>query len=101
MNTRGLKIEFIRMRSPSKAPPVFRFVGSTETIAIFLSLKSIRKRRTSSSTNEDFPAPPVPVIPRTGVLIFCFSISGAMKFLRMGSNSFSLFSAHEIIRAIA
>ena len=62
------------MRSPSKAPPVFLFVGSTETMAMLLSLKSIRKRRTSSSTSEDFPAPPVPVIPKTGTTFLSFFI---------------------------
>ena len=36
-------------------------------IASRLSLKSIKKRRTNSSTKEDLPAPPVPVIPNTGV----------------------------------
>ena len=44
---------FIRIRSPNKAPPVLRLDGSTETIANFLSLKSIKKRRTNSSTNDD------------------------------------------------
>ena len=34
-----------------------------------LSGKSIRKRRTSSSTSDDLPDPPVPVIPRTGVFV--------------------------------
>ncbi len=60
---------FIRIRSPSKAPPVFLFEGSTETTAKRFSGKSKRKRRTNSSTIELFPAPPVPVIPRIGVLI--------------------------------
>ena len=61
-------IEFIRIRSPNKAPPVLRFDGSTETTAICFVGKSIKKRRTNSSTNEDFPEPPVPVIPKTGTL---------------------------------
>ena len=60
-------MEFIRIRSPNSAPPVFRLEGSTETTAIFLSVKSTRKRRTNSSTKDDFPAPPVPVIPNTGI----------------------------------
>ena len=58
---------FIRIRSPNNAPPVLRFDGSTEMIAMFLSLKSTVNRRTNSSTNDDLPAPPVPVIPSTGV----------------------------------
>jgi len=37
-----------------------------------LSSKSTKKRRTNSSTKEDLPAPPVPVIPKTGVFIFLF-----------------------------
>ena len=67
MYTRSLLMEFMRMRSPNKAPPVLRFEGSTETTAICLSVKSIKKRRTNSSTKDDFPEPPVPVIPSTGI----------------------------------
>ena len=63
---------FIRIRSPSKAPPVFLFEGSTDINPIVFSGKSIKKRRTNSSTNDDLPAPPVPVIPRTGILEFLF-----------------------------
>ena len=63
---------FIRIRSPSNAPPVFLLDGSTETKPIVFSGKSIKKRRTNSSTKDDFPAPPVPVIPRTGVLFVSF-----------------------------
>ncbi len=66
MKTRGVSIEFMRMRSPSKAPPVRWRVGSTERMAMSLSGKSRRKRRTSSSVRELLPAPPVPVMPRTG-----------------------------------
>ena len=66
MYTRGLEMLFIRIRSPSKAPPVFFLEGSTETTATVLSGNSCRKRRTISSVIEDFPAPPVPVMPRTG-----------------------------------
>ena len=63
----GPRIAFMRMRSPSSAPPVLRRVGSTERIAIFsLSSWSRRKRRTSSSVSELLPAPPVPVMPSTG-----------------------------------
>ncbi len=60
--------EFIRIRSPSSAPPPRRRVGSTAITAIrSLSCWSTRNRRTSSSVSEDFPEPPVPVIPSTGV----------------------------------
>ena len=61
---------FILILSPSNAPPVLRFDGSTDIIPIVLFGKSIKNRLTNSSTVDDFPEPPVPVIPRTGVLIF-------------------------------
>ncbi|GBE24613.1 hypothetical protein BMS3Bbin02_00888 [bacterium BMS3Bbin02] len=54
------------MRSPSSAPPVRRFEGSTESTATVLVVYAARNRRTSSSTSDDFPAPPVPVMPSTG-----------------------------------
>ena len=57
---------FILIRSPNKAPPVFLFEGSTETIPMVFSGKSIKNLRTSSSTKLDLPEPPVPVIPNTG-----------------------------------
>ena len=60
---------FILILSPSKAPPVLRLEGSTDTIAMVLLGKSIKNRLTNSSTNEDLPAPPVPVIPKTGILV--------------------------------
>ena len=59
----------MRIRSPSRAPPVFLFEGSTETTAKRFSGKSNKNRRTNSSTIELFPAPPVPVIPKIGVAI--------------------------------
>ncbi len=65
---------FIRILSPKSAPPVFLFDGSTEIKPIVFSGKSIKKRRTNSSTKEDFPAPPVPVIPKTGVLESLFLV---------------------------
>jgi hypothetical protein len=40
--------------------------GSTEMMAMVLSGKCSRYRRTSSSTSDDLPEPPVPVMPRTG-----------------------------------
>ena len=95
--TRSLFMAFIRIRSPNKAPPVFLFDGSTETIAICLSSKSIKKRRTNSSTKEDLPEPPVPVIPRTGTSFFtdssrtCFNTSAYFS---------GKFSAAEIACAI-
>ena len=72
MYTRSLLIAFIRIRSPSSAPPVLRLDGSTEINPICFSGKSIRNLRTNSSTRDDFPAPPVPVIPSTGVSEFSF-----------------------------
>ncbi len=64
--TRPLLIAFIRILSPNNAPPVFRLDGSTEIIANFLFGKSLKKRLTNSSTKDDFPEPPVPVIPSMG-----------------------------------
>ncbi|MNL47783.1 hypothetical protein D3C87_1705890 [compost metagenome] len=66
MYTLLLLIAFMRIRSPNNAPPVLRLDGSTDIIASVLSLTSIKKRLTNSSTREDLPDPPVPVIPRTG-----------------------------------
>ena len=55
------------MRSPSSAPPPRRRVGSmARTATRSLSSWSSRSRRSSSSVSEDFPEPPVPVMPRTG-----------------------------------
>lgn len=61
----------MRILSPSNAPPVLRFDGSTDMIPIFFPGKSIKNLRINSSTSDDFPAPPVPVIPRL-VLVFQF-----------------------------
>ncbi len=91
-------IEFIRILSPNKAPPVFLLDGSTETTAIVLSVKSTKNRRTNSSTKEDFPEPPVPVIPKTGVLD---SFAKAAILSKTVFASSAKFSAAEIIRAIA
>ena len=68
--TLGDLIEFILILSPSRAPPVFLLDGSTEIIAISFFSKSNINLLTSSSTSEDLPAPPVPVIPKTGVFDF-------------------------------
>ena len=63
----GCSIAFIRMRSPSSAPPDLRRDGSIEMIAIFSASRwSSRNRRTSSSVSELLPAPPVPVMPSAG-----------------------------------
>ena len=72
MYTRSELIAFMRMRSPNKAPPVFLLEGSTEIKPIVFCGKSIKKRLTNSSTKDDFPEPPVPVIPKTGIVDFLF-----------------------------
>jgi hypothetical protein len=65
----GWPMAFMRMRSPSSAPPVRLREGSTATTAIFtLSFWSRRRRRISSSVRLDLPEPPVPVMPRVGTL---------------------------------
>ena len=63
-----------------------------------LSVKSNKNLRTNSSTNDDLPAPPVPVIPSTGVFMGCLvdwfiSVSTVL-------NASGSFSAAEIKRAI-
>ena len=96
--TRSFFMEFIRILSPNSAPPVLRLEGSTETTAISLSVKSIKKRRTNSSTKEDLPEPPVPVIPNTGI-----DLASAMVLILFRISVFcsGKFSAAEITRAIA
>ena len=90
-------MEFIRILSPKSAPPVFFLEGSTETIAIFCSGFERKKRRTNSSVKEDFPAPPVPVIPIIGILeSLAFS---SIAFTRSGLSS-EKFSTAEITSAI-
>ena len=69
---------FMRMRSPSKAPPVFRLEGSTEMMATRRSSKSRINRRTSSSTSEDLPAPPV-VSMSTADSFACYGTDITMK----------------------
>ncbi len=60
---------FMRMRSPSSAPPLLRRLGSMLMTAMCsASCWSSRKRRISSSVRLLLPAPPVPVMPSTGVL---------------------------------
>ena len=58
--------EFIRIRSPSSAPPVFSLVGSVARRATLVPGLSLWIRSMISSMSELFPAPPVPVIPTTG-----------------------------------
>ena len=67
-------MEFIRILSPNSAPPVFFLEGSTEITAIVLSVKLLRYRLAISSVTLLFPAPPVPVIPRTGRCWFFLSV---------------------------
>ena len=103
MKTRGPfchgLIAFMRMRSPSRAPPLLRRDGSIEITATrgvsFWSSRMItgtravslsrRRRRISSSVRDDLPAPPVPVMPSTGTLraaadFLTAAISGASAF---------------------
>ena len=75
--------------SPNKAPPVFLLEGSTEIIAKFLFLKSCKKRLTNSSTKDDFPAPPVPVIPKTGILNFSTLVLISLRISKLLSPKFS------------
>ena len=80
-NTRSPSRLFIRIRSPSSAPPPLRRVGSTAITATrSLSCWSTRKRRTSSSVSEDLPEPPVPVMPSTGAWLraaACWMVSSS------------------------
>ena len=66
-------------------------------MAMFLSLKSNKNLRTNSSTKLLLPAPPVPVIPKTGV--FNFFASWVIP-ARSDLFSFGKFSAADITRAI-
>ena len=93
-----LLIEFIRILSPKRAPPVLLFEGSTDTIAIFLSLKSIKNLLTNSSTKEDLPAPPVPVIPNTGASMASAILCTSAK---SSADSSGKFSAADINLAMA
>ena len=60
---------FILIRSPSNAPPVFFFEGSTDITAIVFVENLCKYLLTISSVTEDLPAPPVPVIPKTGIFL--------------------------------
>ncbi len=75
-NTCGESMAFMRMRSPSSAPPALRRVGSTATTAMrSLSSWSSRKRRISSSVSDDLPEPPVPVMPSTGATLAAAAVA--------------------------
>ena len=70
--TRDGSMAFILIRSPRRAPPPRRRVGSTaSTATASLSSWSCRKRRMISSVSDDFPDPPVPVTPSTGAFRRC------------------------------
>ena len=67
MKTLGRRIAFMRMRSPSSAPPVLRRVGSTESTAIFSASPWSSAEAPHQLVGERaLPAPPVPVMPSTG-----------------------------------
>ena len=80
---------FILILSPKSAPPVFLFEGSTDIMANVLSFTSIKNLRTNSSTKDDFPDPPVPVMPNTGAWLFCVSFFKLFTKLSAPSGSFS------------
>jgi hypothetical protein len=68
---------FMRMRSPSSAPPLLRRDGSIDhRDAQALSSWSSRRRRISSSVRLILPAPPVPVMPSTGTLAAAAGAAG-------------------------
>ncbi len=91
--TRSLLMAFMRILSPSNAPPVFLLDGSTEIMAMVLSSKSTKNRLTNSSTSDDLPAPPVPVIPKIGVfMVSLFFLSAA----KISFESLGKFSAADI-----
>ena len=76
---------FIRIRSPSSAPPDLRRDGSIDITAMRnASPWSKRMRRISSSVSEDLPAPPVPVIPITGIALFLVALCADRERARAG-----------------
>ena len=73
---------FMRMRSPSSAPPDLRRLGSMlMTATRSASSWSSRRRRISSSVRLDLPAPPVPVMPSTGVFFAAAAVWTAFTSL--------------------
>ncbi|MBA7572146.1 hypothetical protein ES708_13922 [subsurface metagenome] len=88
---------FMRILSPSSAPPVFLREGSTEIIARVFFGKSLINRLTNSSIRDDFPAPPVPAIPNTGGSLY----SDSFEILLIKGLAFVIeFSVIDINRAI-
>ncbi len=96
MNTCSLASAFMRMRSPSRAPPERRRVGSIATTAIRRSGKNRTTRLSSSSVSEDLPAPPVPVMPMTGGRFRVLPAALRISAVRAESPP----SRTEIVRAI-
>ena len=93
MKTRGPSLQgpiaFMRIRSPSSAPPLLRRDGSIEiTATCSASPWSRRRRRISSSVRLDLPAPPVPVMPITGV----FTAAAAARNSSSSAGAAALFS---------
>ncbi len=104
MNTLGPPLQepmaFMRMRSPSSAPPDLRRLGSMEISATrSASSWSSRRRRISSSVRLDLPAPPVPVMPSTGALLWaaaaCTALSRAASAWLFSSAVMSCASARQ------
>ena len=62
-----------------------------------VSGKSIKKRLTSSSTRDDFPAPPVPVIPRIGILTF-FDKTSLSSTLLINAQPYNAYKDGEWLR---
>jgi len=91
---------FMRMRSPSSAPPLLRRLGSMEiTAMVKASPWSRRSRRINSSVKLDLPAPPVPVMPSTGVracaAAVCSAVLSASPALPFSSAVMSCASARQ------
>ena len=98
MKTRGFLSAFIRMRSPSSAPPVFFRVGSIASTAMRVDLSRSNSRITSSSVRLDFPAPPVPVIPTMNPFLGLVSTSvfNSSKSFLWDATSLGIVSASSI-----
>jgi hypothetical protein len=81
-------IAFMRMRSPSSAPPLLRRDGiDGDDATRRLSSWSRRRRRISSSVSDDLPAPPVPVMPSTGTCAPCACVRTLSTRLRRRRRS--------------
>ena len=99
MNVRSLRRLFIRIRSPRSAPPVRRRVGSTATTAIESSGNHSSKRARISSVTVLLPAPPVPVMPTTGVA--APAVSHAVRRSSSASPTSTPSSSADSVSAIA